>query len=74
MALKEWIFSSDALTEENFMFACREIIKKGTVVFLPTIITNSSAIYKKNLMLMASCIEQTDLHNHIPGFHIEGPF
>ncbi len=67
-------FSSNTLTEENFVYACQEIIKKGTFLFLPTIITNTPEIYKKNLMLMASCIESTFLKNHIPGFHIEGPF
>lgn len=67
-------FSSSDLTEERFVFACKELIKKGTVLFLPTIISSSEEIYKRNLRLISRAIEETDLQNHIPGIHLEGPF
>ncbi|CAN5187564.1 N-acetylglucosamine-6-phosphate deacetylase [soil metagenome] len=67
-------FSSEDLTEKSFIYACQELIKQGTIVFLPTIITNSPKVFERNLRLMVSCIVDTELHDHIPGFHIEGPF
>lgn len=67
-------FSSSELTEERFLFACRELIQNGTVVFLPTVITSSEEIYERNLKLISELIHREDLTNHIPGIHIEGPF
>ncbi|MEQ9438954.1 MAG: amidohydrolase family protein [Cyclobacteriaceae bacterium] len=67
-------FSDLALTEERFVFACKELIQRGTVAFLPTIITASQDIYKKNLMLIAKAMRRDDLKNHILGIHVEGPF
>lgn len=67
-------FSSSDLTEERFVFACKELIKKGTVVFLPTVITSSSTIYERNLKLISGAIEHEGLKQHIPGIHLEGPF
>lgn len=67
-------FSSSELTEERFLFACRELIQNGTVVFLPTVITSSEEIYERNLKLISELIHREDLTNHIPGIHLEGPF
>lgn len=67
-------FSSPDLTEERFIFACKELIRKGTVVFLPTVITSSKQVYEKNLKLIADAMKYEDLKNHIPGIHLEGPF
>lgn len=67
-------FSSPDLTEEEFVFACKELIKQGTVAFLPTIITSSIPTFKRNLRLMANSIKQNNLQKSILGFHVEGPF
>lgn len=67
-------FSSSDLTGEQFVFACKELIKQGTVLFLPTIISSSEEVYQKNLKLISEVIDETDLRNHIPGIHLEGPF
>ncbi|MDX1640934.1 MAG: hypothetical protein R3220_04525 [Balneolaceae bacterium] len=67
-------FSSSDLTREQFIHACEELIKTGTVIFLPTIISSSDEIYQQNLKLISEVIEQTDLKIHIPGIHLEGPF
>ncbi len=67
-------FSNPGLTKGNFNKACRAIIEKGTAVFLPTIITSSESIFRRNLKLIANGIRHNDLKNHIPGIHIEGPF
>ncbi len=67
-------FSSTDLTEERFLFACRELIQNGTVVFLPTVITSSEETYERNLPIISKTIQRDDLKDHIPGIHLEGPF
>lgn len=67
-------FSSPDLTEEQFVFACKELINHGTAVFLPTIITSSLSTYKRNLGLMAQAMQHEVLRGAIPGIHVEGPF
>lgn len=67
-------FSSSELTRERFVFASKELIKTGTALFLPTIISSSKKIYERNLKLISDIIEETDLKHHIPGIHLEGPF
>lgn len=67
-------FSNPDLTTEEFLFACNELVRKGTVAFLPTIITSSPSVFKRNLGLMAKSVKQHNLQNAILGFHVEGPF
>lgn len=67
-------FSSPDLTEEQFLFACQELIKKGTVAFLPTIITSATYTYERNLRLMAGAMTHGSIRGHVLGFHVEGPF
>ncbi|HLR32482.1 MAG TPA: amidohydrolase family protein, partial [Fodinibius sp.] len=67
-------FSNPELTEEKFVHACKELIRQGTVAFLPTIITSSTTTFKRNLRLMAGVIKHHDLQDAICGFHVEGPF
>lgn len=67
-------FSGKDLTEERFIYACKELIRQGTVAFLPTIITSPVEIFEQNLRLMAKAINHKDLGGHIPGIHLEGPF
>ncbi len=67
-------FSSPDLDEEHFLYACKELIKHGTVAFLPTIITSPLSIYKKNLGLIARAMDHQEIKKHILGIHVEGPF
>lgn len=67
-------FSSPDLSEEDFIFACRELIRQGTVAFLPTIITAPVHVFERNLRLMAGLMDHKDLRGHILGLHVEGPF
>lgn len=66
-------FSSPDLTEEEFVFACRDLLQQGTVAFLPTIITSSRNTFKRNLRLMAGAMDGS-LSEYLPGIHVEGPF
>jgi N-acetylglucosamine-6-phosphate deacetylase len=67
-------FSSPDLEEEQFVQACKLILKKGTAAFLPTIITSSIDTFERNLRLMSVMSRDPDLRAHIPGLHVEGPF
>lgn len=67
-------FSNSNLTKEEFVFACKELVKQGTVAFLPTIITSSESTFKRNLKLMASSLQHNELQKSVLGFHVEEPF
>ncbi len=67
-------FSSIALTQEDFIRACRQLLEAGTTGFLPTIITSPDEVYKRNLAIMSSVMEQPEFHGRLLGIHIEGPF
>jgi len=67
-------FSSPDLTEEAFVFACRELEKKGTVAFLPTIISSAPEIYQKNLRIISRIMRREEFAQMLPGIHLEGPF
>lgn len=67
-------FSSIELTEDAFVFACRELEKKGTIAFLPTIITSGVEVYEKNLKIISKVKAYSEFKNLVPGVHIEGPF
>lgn len=67
-------FSSPELTPESFTKVARALIDHGTAMFLPTIITSSEELFKRNLKLISECMEQEELKRHLPGIHVEGPF
>ena len=67
-------FSDISLTKEKAAFAFREIIKRGTCAFLPTVITASEEIYKRNLPLLVEVMKSPEFKGHLPGLHLEGPF
>jgi N-acetylglucosamine-6-phosphate deacetylase len=67
-------FSSPVLNEAAFLKACTELVKHGVDAFLPTVITSSEELYKRNLSLIAQVSENAEIKNHILGIHAEGPF
>jgi N-acetylglucosamine-6-phosphate deacetylase len=67
-------FSSPVLNEAEFLKACTELVQHGVGVFLPTVITSSEELYKRNLRLIALASENAEIKNHILGIHAEGPF
>jgi N-acetylglucosamine-6-phosphate deacetylase len=67
-------FSSPDLNEPDFIKACINLIEHGTYAFLPTVITSSEEVYKRNLTLIAMASENAEIKNHILGIHAEGPF
>ncbi len=67
-------FSSPALTEADFILACRALLAQGTAAFLPTVITSSLDTYARNLPLMADVMAREEFQGRLLGFHLEGPF
>src|SRR4030095_16370833 len=67
-------FSSHEFTEEAFVFACRELQKKGTIGFLPTVISSEAEVYQKNLAIISKIKGYLEFNRLIPGIHLEGPF
>lgn len=67
-------FSDAAVAPEQFAAACRGVLSRGTVAFLPTLITSSDATYRRNLPLLAELMESPEFRDRLLGFHIEGPF
>lgn len=68
-------YSSLDLTEEDFIRSCRALWEKGTIGFLPTIVTSSEEVYRRNLPLIRKAVEKDELaQKMVIGFHLEGPF
>ncbi len=67
-------FSSPALTEGDFVRACRVLLAQDTAAFLPTVITSSLETYTRNLPLMADVMAREEFQGRLLGFHLEGPF
>jgi N-acetylglucosamine-6-phosphate deacetylase len=67
-------FSSPVLNEADFLKACTELVQHGVNAFLPTVITSSQELYKRNLRLIALASENAEIKKHILGIHAEGPF
>ncbi|UCG47282.1 MAG: amidohydrolase family protein [Phycisphaerales bacterium] len=67
-------FSGPALTEEDFVGACRAMLDSGTTAFLPTIITSPQDVYERNLAIMAKALRMPEFRGRLLGIHVEGPF
>ncbi len=67
-------FSSADLTAQDFRKACRALYAKGTVAFLPTVITSSQDRFKRNLAIIAKEMSSDEFKNMLLGIHLEGPF
>jgi N-acetylglucosamine-6-phosphate deacetylase len=72
--LKGVDYSDLKLSEDSFVFSCRELVKNGTVGFLPTIITSPDDLLERNLKLMTSALRFKEFSQLVLGFHLEGPF
>ncbi|MEE8440184.1 MAG: N-acetylglucosamine-6-phosphate deacetylase [Spirochaetia bacterium] len=67
-------FSSPAVTLDEIIQACADLIDHGVDRFCPTVITSSVETYRRNLPLIARVISLPELNEHILGIHAEGPF
>jgi N-acetylglucosamine-6-phosphate deacetylase len=67
-------FSHESLTEADFALACQDVIDSGVTAFLPTVITSSPEVYRRNLDIISRVMEQPRFHGRLLGIHLEGPF
>eukprot|EP01084_Bolivina_argentea_P036812 68065_1 len=69
-------FSSKSLTLESFENACWQLIKDGTIGFLPTIITAPIDVYEHVIPIIVQTMnnKNSNLRHYILGIHLEGPF
>jgi len=67
-------FADVEMTESAFLECVEKILAKGCTRFLPTLLTSSLEVYRRNLKLMNRLIDSHGLRYALPGFHIEGPF
>ena len=67
-------FSSEKLTEANFVKACHGLLEAGTSAFLATMITSPSQVYQRNLAIIANVAEKEEFRDRLLGMHLEGPF
>ncbi len=67
-------FSDPALTKDSFLKCADSIFESGTCLFLPTVITSSEELYKRNIGIIYEAVTSHGLLEKIPGLHLEGPF
>ena len=67
-------FASPKLTIDDIYRVTRALTGAGTILYCPTLVTNSLKIYERNLRLFAKAINDKELKNRILGLHLEGPF
>jgi N-acetylglucosamine-6-phosphate deacetylase len=67
-------FSDVDLDEAAATTALHDVIRDGTAIVLPTMLTADEAVYARNLPLLSRIISGRDLSPHCPGLHLEGPF
>lgn len=67
-------YSGESLTEPEFLDTAGKLIAQGVDRFLPTVITSSEQVYRRNLPLLARAARSPALRGRIPGLHLEGPF
>ncbi|MDA0991276.1 MAG: amidohydrolase family protein [Verrucomicrobia bacterium] len=67
-------FSAEGLTVDAVRTVTRELVRRGTAAFCPTIITAPPAWLEENLPILARACREPDLEPHLLGIHLEGPF
>jgi len=67
-------FGADGLTLEAARQAARELIRRGTVAFCPTVVTASEDTYRRVLPVLADLMDDPEVGGHVAGIHLEGPF
>ncbi len=67
-------FSDPQLTEQSCAAACEHLLAHGTAAFLPTVITSSEQVYRRNLGIIADIISSPRFKGRVLGIHAEGPF
>lgn len=67
-------FSAPDLTPEAASGAFRDLLARGTVGFLATVITSPPDVYRRNLPLLVKLATSEEFSGRVLGLHLEGPF
>jgi N-acetylglucosamine-6-phosphate deacetylase len=67
-------FSDSGLTTDRMIKAVWAIRSDGVTSFVPTVITNSHENLLRNFKNLASALNDKEVRDSIPGFHLEGPY
>tara|TARA_B100001175_G_C19499640_1_gene637353 strand:+ start:1373 stop:2587 length:1215 start_codon:yes stop_codon:yes gene_type:complete len=67
-------FSGPDLTVEDVKKATKALWRAGVTSYFPTIITSEFSRMKENFTVLAKAMEDPEIGNSIPGFHLEGPY
>jgi N-acetylglucosamine-6-phosphate deacetylase len=67
-------FSSPSLQPDEIHRITDALLKAGTIGYCATLITSEIEVYRRNLPLIASAMEEPGTKNRLLGIHMEGPF
>lgn len=67
-------FSSPGLQVEDVDKVTRELVRRGTIAYCPTVVTAPEGVIEANLSVLAQAINQGEFSKHLLGIHLEGPF
>ncbi len=65
-------FCDPALSPQDVLSASERLRRRGTLAFLPTVVTASPATYARVLPALAEAVESDP--RSLPGIHLEGPY
>jgi N-acetylglucosamine-6-phosphate deacetylase len=67
-------FSKPGLRLDDVRKVAATLYERGTIAFLPTIITSPVDVYEQNLPVLVDALRDPRLGPHLMGIHLEGPF
>jgi len=67
-------FSSADLTTEDIRNAANAMLADGVTTFIPVVVTGSHGDMLRSFSILNKAMEDQQLRNSIPGFHMEGPW
>lgn len=67
-------FTGDKLDLEGVRAATKRLWEEGVTTYLPTVITADHDRLAQNFAVLARAMEDPEIGQSIPGFHLEGPY
>jgi N-acetylglucosamine-6-phosphate deacetylase len=67
-------FGAEELGVEDVRKITKAVWKTGITTYLPTLTTNSRERLLRNFVVLAKAMEDAEIGDSIPGFHLEGPY
>jgi len=67
-------FSSPKLEPDQVLWVTETLREAGTAAYCATIITSDPEVYRRNLPILASAMEQPGGKGRLLGIHLEGPY